>query len=135
METPRIKTVVSLTLTLDIPDARMVFEALDDAVEQYPGVDDPDEPGPLIAAICNAWLLDRAEKETPSDRPAKPSPIAITPDVHTLLARLESKASDFEDPNKVPYLPVFASDLRKAVELIRFGANATGQPNAGGGQP
>jgi hypothetical protein len=128
------KSVVSLTLDLDIGNARCVFDALSEAQDEYPGVLDPDEPGPLIAAICNAWSIEIDEQNRAKFKPAPstPSPIEINPDVAALLERLEAFAEYlYREENPHTFLPRKADDIRRAVELIRFGRRSTGQPDAG----
>jgi hypothetical protein len=84
------------------------------------------EPPPVVNLCIAAQRL----KANPA--PPSPSPIEINPDVAALLDRLTDNARDFDDPKDVhSFNPQLADDLRRAVELIRFGRRATGQPDAG----
>lgn len=128
-------TVVRLPLELDIGDASSVFMAMTVAggsVDLLPGKSD--EAGALISVICQEWLKYREESAANRTRPASPAnAIEINPEVAGLLERAEINARDFEDPKDVhTFFPQLSRDLRRMIELIRFGANATGQPAAGG---
>jgi len=70
----------------------------------------------------------------PAPAPLAPAPIEINPDVAALLVRLEEYAAQVMRPARDSFDPGHADDLRRAVELIRYGRRATGQPDAGQGE-
>jgi hypothetical protein len=121
-----------LTIQLDMDDLRAVASATKRREDMMPVPEgDSDAVGALIAEICRGWMemLDHS-----ASRPSTPSPIEINPDVAALLDRLETEARYRSNATSVAFDPQHADDLRKAVELIRFGRRATGQPDAGRGE-
>jgi hypothetical protein len=127
-------TVLQVTMKFDMADMRSVATATARRERMAPmPYGYSDEVGALLAEICRGWIemLDHS-----ASRPAPPSPIEISPDVAALLDRLSRRADwhyveDGIDRRVRQFDPEHADDLRRAVELIRFGRRATGQPDAG----